>query len=124
LHEDGEQQACVAADLLERYPQGVWLVELAPLADPVLVPQALATVLGVRDDAHRPLLTVLTEVLRPKRLLVLFDNCEHLIAACAQAVEALLRACPHVQVLATSREALGITGETAYRVPSSCVRAA
>jgi predicted ATPase/class 3 adenylate cyclase len=114
----------VAADVLGRYPQGVWLVELAPLADPALVPQALATVLGVRDDATRPLLTVLAEVVRPKRLLMLFDNCEHVIAACAQAAEALVRACPHVQVLATSREALGITGETAYRVPSLSLPAA
>jgi predicted ATPase/class 3 adenylate cyclase len=108
----------LAADLLERYPQGVWLVELAPLADPALVPQALATVLGVREDANRPLPATLAEVLRPKQLLLLLDNCEHLIEACAQLADALLRACPHVQVLATSREALGIAGETAWRVPS------
>jgi non-specific serine/threonine protein kinase len=88
------------------------------------VPQTLATVLGVREDASRPLLTVLTEVLHLKRLLVLFDNCEHLIEACAQVAAALLRACPHVAVLATSREALGITGETAYRVPSLSLPAA
>jgi non-specific serine/threonine protein kinase len=108
----------VAADLLARYPQGVWLVELAPLADPALVPQAVATVLGVQEDASRSLVAALTEALRPKHILLLLDNCEHLLDACAQLAEALLRGCAHLSILATSREALGIAGETAWRVPS------
>jgi non-specific serine/threonine protein kinase len=108
----------LAADLLERFPQGVWLVELARLADPALVPQAVATVLGLQESAHQPLLATLVEVLRARRLLLVLDNCEHLIEACAELSEALLRACPHLQILASSREALGITGETSWRVPS------
>jgi predicted ATPase/class 3 adenylate cyclase len=108
----------MAAELLERYSHGAWLVELAPLADPALVPQAVAAVLRVRDNASRPVLTTLTEALRSQQLLVVLDNCEHLIHACAQLTDTLVRTCPRVHVLATSREALGIAGETAYRVPS------
>jgi non-specific serine/threonine protein kinase len=96
----------------------VWLVELAPLADPGLVPKVVAAVLGVGEEPGRPQLDTLVDVLRPKRLLLLLDNCEHLLEACARLADALLRACPHLQVLATSREALGITGEVTWRVPS------
>ncbi|MSP12497.1 MAG: adenylate/guanylate cyclase domain-containing protein, partial [Chloroflexi bacterium] len=108
----------VAADLLEEFADGVWLVELAPLADPALVPQAVATALGVREESGRPLLATLTDYLRAKHLLLILDNCEHLVAACIQVAEALLRACPHLKMLATSREALGITGESIFHVPS------
>jgi len=108
----------LAAASLERYPQGVWLIELAPVVDPSLVPGTLATVLGIREDASRPLLGLLAEVLRPKHLLLILDNCEHLLDTCAHVADALIRACPHVQIVATSREALGIAGETIYRVPS------
>jgi non-specific serine/threonine protein kinase len=108
----------VAADCLEEYAQGVWLVQLAPLADPALVPAAVAGVLGVIAEAHRPLVATLNAVLRPKRLLLVLDNCEHLIGACAAVAEALLQACPQLRILATSREALGIGGEIAWPVPS------
>ncbi len=108
----------LGADLLEQFPEGVWLVELGALTEPGLVPQAVAEVLGVQEEAGRPLLTSLTEALQPCRLLLLLDNCEHLIAACAQLAESLLRRCPHVVLLATSRERLGIAGEVTYRVPS------
>jgi predicted ATPase/class 3 adenylate cyclase len=108
----------VAADLLAAYPQGVWLVELAPLADPGLVPGAVATALGIAEDASRPLVSTLIAVLRPKCVLLLLDNCEHLIEACAQLSDALLHACARVQILATSREALGIAGETSWPVSS------
>jgi class 3 adenylate cyclase len=108
----------VAGTRVERQPQGVWLVEFAPLADAPLVPQALAAVLGVRDEPGRPLVATLADVLRPKHLLLILDNCEHLLDACATLADALLRACPHVQVLATSREALGIAGETSWPVPT------
>ncbi|MHB8730246.1 MAG: ATP-binding protein [bacterium] len=108
----------VASDVLAEFPDGVWLVELAPLSDPALVPSAAAAVLGVADQGERALLTVLVESLRTRRLLLVLDNCEHLIAAASQFAEALLRSCPDVRLVATSREALGIPGETAWRVPS------
>ncbi|MGH2593929.1 MAG: protein kinase domain-containing protein, partial [Anaerolineae bacterium] len=108
----------VAADLLEAFGDGVWLVELASLSDPDLVPQTVAAVLGVREEPNHPLTKALVDYLRPKSLLLILDNCEHLIDACAQLVEALLRACPNVKILASGREALGIAGETTFRVPS------
>jgi predicted ATPase/class 3 adenylate cyclase/Tfp pilus assembly protein PilF len=108
----------VAADLLEEYPDGVWLVELAPLADPTLVPQTVASALGVREEPGRPLTATLGDYLRPKQVLLVLDNCEHLLAACAQLAESLLRACLKLRILASSREGLGIGGEQTYRVPS------
>jgi predicted ATPase/class 3 adenylate cyclase len=111
----------VAADLLEEYEDGVWLVQLAALSDPALVPQAVAAVLGVAEEPGKALTQSLAEYLRPKRVLLLLDNCEHLLAACAAVADALLRSCPQVRVLASSREALGIAGEQTYRVPSLSV---
>ncbi len=108
----------VAVEAQEEYPDGVWLAELAAMADPALVPQALATALAVREEPHRTLTDTLVEYLRPKQMLLVIDNCEHLVEACAQMVGTLLRACPKIRVLATSREVLGITGEMAWRVPS------
>jgi predicted ATPase/class 3 adenylate cyclase len=102
---------------VDRFPDGVWLVELAPLPDMALVPQAVASALDLREDAGRPLVTTLTEFLRAKELLLIVDNCEHMVEACAQLAEVLLRACPKVRILASSREALGIAGEVAWRVP-------
>jgi non-specific serine/threonine protein kinase len=100
------------------FADGVWLVELASLTDPALVPQAFASALNVREEAGRPLLDTLMNFLRDKSALLVLDNCEHLVEACAKFVTALLRACPRLKVLATSREALRISGETTYRVPS------
>jgi predicted ATPase/DNA-binding CsgD family transcriptional regulator len=108
----------VAASLLDVFDGGVWVVELAALADPSLVPHALATVLDVREEADRPLTASLASALRPERLLLVLDNCEHLIEACAVIADALLRACPDLRILATSRQALGIGGETTFHVPS------
>jgi predicted ATPase/class 3 adenylate cyclase len=108
----------LAADVVELFADGVWLVELAPLADPTLVPHSVAAMLGVREQPGRPILDTLVDYLRPKDLLLVLDNCEHLIATCALLAETLLRAASSVHILASSREALGITGETAYRVPS------
>jgi predicted ATPase/class 3 adenylate cyclase len=108
----------VAADSLERFPDGAWLVELAPLADPGLVPQTVATVLGLMEEPGKPISQTLTEYLKDKRLLLLLDNCEHLLESCAQLTDTLVRQCPHVRLLASSREALGIGGEQTYRVPS------
>jgi len=107
----------LAADLLANFPDGVWLLELAPITEPALAMQALATILGVREEAGRPLLATLGDHLRPRRALLVFDNCEHLIDACAHFADALLRACPDVTIVASSREPLGLTGEVVYRVP-------
>ena len=111
----------VAADVLDSFADGVWLVELAPLSDPTLIPQSVATTLGVREVPGRPLMVALTDYLRAKHLLLILDNCEHLIDACAQLADHLLRACSHLTILASSREALGIAGEIAFRVPSLAV---
>ena len=108
----------VVGDLAWAYPDGVWLVELASLADPSLVPQAVASALGAREQPGRSLTETLANYLRAKNLLLVLDNCEHLIEACADLAEALLRSCPGLRVLATSREALGIVGEVVWPVPS------
>jgi non-specific serine/threonine protein kinase len=108
----------VAAELLDAYPQGVWLVELAPLADPALVPDVVAGALGVRAGPSQPIQATLLSYLRSRQLLVILDNCEHLLDACAHWVDSVLRSCPAVRILATSREALGIAGEMSWRVPS------
>ena len=108
----------VAADSLERFPDGVWLVELAPLADPGLVAQTIATALGLKETPGKPIVQTLTEHLEDKRLLLLLDNCEHLLDGCAKLVDTLLGKLPQVRILASSREALGIGGEQSYRVPS------
>lgn len=118
----------IASDLLSEYPDGVWLVELSSTLDPALVPQAVASTLGVREEPDRPLLAReergrplldrLIDHLQPKKLLLILDNCEHLVDACARLAEALLQSCPHLNVLATSRSPLGIAGETVRRVPS------
>jgi non-specific serine/threonine protein kinase len=107
----------VAHDCAEQFSDGVWLVELASLADPGLVPQAIATALDLPEGADRPLLATVAGYLRPREVLLVLDNCEHLIEACAKVVDTLLRACPRLRTLATSRELLGIAGETVWRVP-------
>ena len=107
-----------AADLLAEYPIGIWLVELAPLTDPALVPQAVCAVMGVKPDGDTSALDALANYLRNKKLLLVLDNCEHLVDACSELCASLLRSCPDLHILASSREALGIDGEHAYRVPS------
>jgi predicted ATPase len=104
--------------VLDGFADGVWLVELAPLSDPGLIPHFVATAVGVREIASRDLTAVLVEALRPRRELIILDNCEHLIADCAQLAETLLRGCPHLRIVATSREILGASGETVWRIPS------
>jgi predicted ATPase/class 3 adenylate cyclase len=111
----------VAAEMLEEFPGGVWLVELAALSDPGLVPKAVASAVGVLEQPGRLLTDTLADSLRLKSVLVILDNCEHLVASCAHLTDALLRACPNVRILATSRETLGVTGETTWRVPSLSV---
>ncbi|HLY66041.1 MAG TPA: BTAD domain-containing putative transcriptional regulator, partial [Chloroflexota bacterium] len=108
----------VVREMVGAYPDGVWLAELASLSDPALVVQTVAAVFDVREQSGAPLLQTLASALRTRALLLLLDNCEHLLGACGELAAALLRACPSVQLLATSRERLGIAGEQVYRVPS------
>ncbi|MGH2349054.1 MAG: tetratricopeptide repeat protein [bacterium] len=110
-----------AAELVDEFADGVWLVELAALTDPGLVTQAAAGVLGMREETGRPLGASLADAVRSKRLLLILDNCEHLIDASARLAESLLVASSGLKVLATGREPLGIAGEMIYRVPSLAV---
>lgn len=107
----------VAEKLVRRYQDGVWFIDLASITDPDLAPQAVATVLNLGEAPGRPLIQTLAAHLRTKRVLLLLDNCEHMVAACAQLAYALLTAAPGLRVLATSREPLHVTGETIWPVP-------
>src|SRR6185436_16420360 len=97
------------------------LVELAALTEPTAVTPAVASVLGVPDAPGRPLVEAVAHHLRARPVLLVLDNCEHLVDACARLAGALLSGCPRLRVLATSRERLGIAGETVWRVPSLAV---
>src|SRR5881409_1356391 len=108
----------VASRVGTQYPDGVAWVELAPLSNPELVPHHVADALGVRRDGIRAAGDALLEALREWDALLVLDNCEHLVEACARLAEALLRGCPRLRILATSREALGIGGERAWLVPA------
>jgi predicted ATPase/class 3 adenylate cyclase len=108
----------VAADLVDQFSDGVWLVEYGPVADPAMVAQTSAAVLSVREEPGREPLATLVDHVRARELLLLMDSCEHVVAACAQLANTLLRAAPRLHILATSREVLGINGETTWRVPS------
>ncbi len=106
------------AELLDRFIDGVWLVELAPIADPALVTAAMMQALGVNEHPGRPLLETLLAHLEHRHALIVVDNCEHVIDEVRRVVAAMLRACADVRVLATSREALSIAGEHALRLGS------
>lgn len=107
----------VAAEVLDTYPDGVWFVEFATIDDASLVAETVAAALSLRQEAGQPLTTTLTQFLRERHLLLILDNCEHVVAACARLAENLLRACPKLHILASSREPMGIAGETAWPVP-------
>jgi len=104
--------------LLDRYRDGVWLIELAPVFDRQIVARVIALAMGLRDEPQRPIMDMLCDYLREKELLLILDNCEHLLDSCAQLVNQLLKNCPSLKILVTSREAFGVLGEAAYRVPS------
>ncbi len=108
----------VAGDLLDQFPDGVWFIELAPLSNPDLIPQTILSALDVSEQKGRPPLEVLQEYLAHKNLLIVLDNCEHLIEASAKTANAILNAAPNVKILASSREALGVHGELSWSVPS------
>jgi len=108
----------VAADLLDHFDHGVWFIELAPLADPDLIPQTILSIIGISEQPNKTPLEILKEYLHKKKALILLDNCEHLVTASAQVTNALLNAAPGLKILASSREALGVKGEASYPVPS------
>jgi predicted ATPase/predicted Ser/Thr protein kinase len=111
----------VAALSINKYSDGVKFVELASLGDPALVPQTVASTLGLGEEAGRPITDTLVDYLKPRCLLLVMDNCEHLIGACARLIDILVRNALHLTVLATSRESLTIDGENLFRVPSLTV---
>lgn len=103
---------------LIEHPDGIWLAELAPLNESGILPQTVAMIFGVTSKPNIPITEALLNFLREKHALLILDNCEHLLDACAYFADTLLKNCPYMKILATSREALGITGEAVYRVPS------
>jgi len=107
-----------ASELLDQYTEGVWFVELAPISDSLLVASTTAAALNLPAEVHRPAIDMLCDYLRERELLLVLDNCEHLVEACAQMVDRLLHAAPKLRIIASSREAFGIAGEASYRVPS------
>jgi predicted ATPase/class 3 adenylate cyclase len=107
----------IATNVLDAYPDGVWFIEFASIVDAGLVPKAVAQVLGLQEDANTPLVQALCAHCASRRLLLVLDNCEHLVDACASLVNAMLRAAPDVRVLASSREALDVAGEQTYPLP-------
>jgi predicted ATPase/class 3 adenylate cyclase len=113
-----------AADAHDAYPDGVWFVELASIADPLLVPSSVAQVLSVQERAGTELAQTLANHLKTRRLLLVLDNCEHMIAACAALAASFLEAAPEIRILASSREPLQIAGEQIYVVPPLSLPAA
>ncbi len=107
----------IAAEVLENYKDGVWFIELAPVTDSSIVTHAIAAVLNIREEPGRPLLQTILAYLKTKSLLLVIDNCEHLIAESARVIAALVQSCQNVRALASSREALGVPGELLYRMP-------
>jgi predicted ATPase/class 3 adenylate cyclase len=108
----------IAADLIDEFADGVWFIELAALSDPRLVAQAVASAIAIKEAPGESIADTLRKSITGKELLLILDNCEHLVMACAELCEALLSSCPGLRILANSRELLRIAGETAYRVPS------
>jgi non-specific serine/threonine protein kinase len=107
-----------AVHTLTTFPDGVWFADLASLSDQTLVPQTVAYALGLREERERSIAETLVNHLKARDLLLLLDSCEHLIPACAPLADTLLRACPNLRIVVTSREVLSIAGETVFRVPS------
>ena len=107
----------IAADAFDAYPDGVWFIEFASIVDPGLVPKAIAQVLGLQEDANTSVVQALCAHVASRRLLLVLDNCEHLVDACANLADTLLRAAPDIRVLASSREALNVAGEQTYPLP-------
>jgi len=111
----------VAAQVLDGAGDGVWLAELAPVADPELVARTVAAALGVGEEPGRPMLDTLADAVADRYLLVVLDNAEHVLGAAAKLADAMMRSCPRTCLLVTSREPLGISGEHVFRVPPLAV---
>ncbi len=107
----------LACEIVPGYPDGAWLAELGDTEDPALVPLRVAATLGIREEPDRPLAETLADALRPRRMVLILDTCEHVVDACAALVQLLLASCPSLRLIATSREPLRVRGETAWRVP-------
>jgi predicted ATPase/class 3 adenylate cyclase len=110
-----------AADLIDHYPDGVWFADLAPISDPELVASVAARTLGMSQGQDRRVDEAIVEWLKRKKLVLVLDNCEHLVETASRLAEAIMRGCPGVHILATSRQALGIDGEVVHRLPSLTV---
>lgn len=108
----------IGAELIEHFRNGVWLVDLAPITDPAFIIQTAMAAFGITAERHRPAIDTLKDYLHAKSLLLILDNCEHMVEDCARFTEFILQAAPKVRILATSREALDIMGEQVYFVPS------
>jgi predicted ATPase/DNA-binding SARP family transcriptional activator len=108
----------VAQDLVEEFEGGVWWVELAPLSDPELVARSVASALGVPEEPDHSPIEALVQHLKSRKTLLILDNCEHLVEECADLADTLLRTCPELEILATSREPLRVAGESSWQVPS------
>jgi len=106
-----------AAQVMDGFPDGVWFVDLAPIGNPDLVPHAVAWAVGIPEEPRRLLLDTLADALRPKAVLLVLDNCEHLLDATVRLTRHLLQAASNLRILATSREALGLAGERVWPVP-------
>src|SRR5262249_15938598 len=111
----------LAADMVEGFPDGAWVIALASIRDPALVPSTIAAALGVPEQPPRNLVDVLCDAIGSRQLLLVLDNCEHLLDATARLVDTLLDVCPEVRVVSTSREALGVEGEQSWPTPSLAV---
>jgi predicted ATPase/class 3 adenylate cyclase len=108
----------VAADVIDEFSDGVWFVDLAPVSDPAFVPQGIAAALNVREEGASPLMDLLVHYVQRRKMLIVLDNCEHLVEASAHAADILLHAASQLKIIATSREGLGIAGEKTFPVPS------
>ena len=106
----------IAADVMDAYPDGVWFLDLAPIRDPSLVPNEAGQVLSVREEPGKPLTQTLCAHLKSRKALLIFDNCEQVVSACATLANALLRAAPDIRIIASTREALRVPGEQVYPV--------
>jgi len=113
----------VAGQVLDAYPDGVWLVDLTPVKDGHLVSRAFATALGVHERPRQPLTHILVQHLIGRHLLLVVDNCEHVVEDCAGLVDTILRSCPGITLLATSREPLRVPGEIVWRLDPLAVPA-
>ncbi|MBW3587955.1 MAG: tetratricopeptide repeat protein [Actinobacteria bacterium] len=111
----------VAANLSDEFDDGVWFVNLAAVTDPALVPHSTAAALSVQEEPRRAIVETLIDHMRDRRMLLIFDNCEHLLAACTELAAVLLKSCVELVIVATSREPLGVEGETSWRVPSLAI---